>query len=56
MIWSNLCDYSDSCILVNGNTTVPNMAAADTAVNNTNKKNIKRCAPFTDCIAERNNT
>ena len=56
MISSNLCDYSDSCILVKGNTTAPNIATADAAVNNTNKKFFKHCAPFTDCITERNNT
>ena len=31
--------------------TVPNTAAAGTAVNNTNKKVVfKNCAPFTSCI------
>ena len=34
MIRSYLCD----CILVKGTITVPNMAAAGTVVNNTNKK------------------
>ena len=34
-----------------------NMAAANAAVNNTNKKLIfKNCAPFSDCITEINNT
>ena len=51
MIRSILCDYSDAFILVKGTITVPNAAAADAAVNNTNKKVIfKNSAPFTDCI------
>ena len=57
MIRSNLCDYSNVYILVNGTVTVSNIAAPGAAVNNTNKKVIfKNCAPFTDCIAEINNT
>ena len=57
MIKSNLCDYSDAYILVKGTITVPNMAAATVAVNNTNKKVIfKNCAPLTDCITEINST
>ena len=38
MIRSNLCDYSDTYILVKGTITVPNTTAASAAVNNTNKK------------------
>ena len=38
MISSNLCDYSDSYILVKGTITVNNTAAADADANNTNKK------------------
>ena len=50
MIRASLCDYSDSNILVKGTITVPNTAAADAAVNNTNKKVVlKNCAPFTSC-------
>ena len=53
----SLCDYSDAYILVKGTITVPNMAAAGAAVNNTNKKVIfQKCAPFTDCITEIYNT
>ena len=37
MIRSNFCDYSDAYILVKETITVPNTAAADAAVNNTNK-------------------
>ena len=45
-----LCDYSDAYILVKGNATVNNTAAADADANNTNKKVIfKNCAPFTNC-------
>ena len=53
MLRSSLCDYSDAYILVKGNISVNNTAAA----NNTNKKVIfKNCAPFTDCISKINNT
>ena len=53
----SLCDYSDAYILVKGTITVPNMAAAGAAVNNTNKKVIfKNIVSFTDCITEINNT
>ena len=54
---SNLCDYSDSYILVKETITVPNTAVTGAAVNNTNKKVIfKNFATFTDCITEINNT
>ena len=50
---SSLCDYSDAYILVKGNITVNNTAAAGTAANNTNKKVIfKNCAPYTNCISK----
>ena len=54
MLKSSLCDYSDTYILVKGNITVNNTAAA---ANDTNKKVIfKNCAPFTNCISKINNT
>ena len=54
MLRFSLCDYSDAYILVKGNITVNNTAAA---ANNTNKKVIfKNCAPFTNCISKINNT
>ena len=54
---SKLCDYSDAYMLVKGTLTVTNTAAAGAAVNNTNKKVIfKNCVPFTDFIANTNNT
>ena len=54
---SSLCDYSDAYILVKVPITVNNTAAADTDVNNTNKKVIfENCSPFTNCISEINNT
>ena len=57
IIRSNLCDYSDSYILFKGAITVPNTAAAGVEVYNTNKEVIfKNCAPFTDCITEKNDT
>ena len=57
MIRSILCDHSDAHILVKGTITIQNTAAAGAAVNNANKKVIfKKCASFTDCINEMNNT
>ena len=46
-----MCDYSDAYILVKGNITVSNAAAAGADANNTNN-----CAPFTRCISKINNT
>ena len=52
---SSLCDYSDAYILVKGNISLNNTAAA--ASNNTSKKVIfKNCAPFTNCISQISNT
>ena len=57
MLRSSLCDFSDAYILVKGNITVNNTAAADADANNTNKKVIfKNCAPFINCISKINNT
>ena len=57
MLRSILCDYGDAYILVKGNITVNNTAAAGNDANNTNKKVIfKNCAPFTSCISKINNT
>ena len=39
MLRSSLCDYSDAYILVKGNITINNTAAADANANNTDKKN-----------------
>ena len=56
MLKSCLCDCTDAYILVKGNITVNNTAAAGAAANNTNNKVIfKSCAPFTNCISEINN-
>ena len=57
MLRSSLCDYSDAYILVKGNITVNNTAAAGGDANNTNKKVIfENCASFTNCINKINNT
>ena len=57
MLRSSLCDYRDAYILVKGNITVNNTAAAGAAANNTNKKVIfKNCVSFTNCISKINNT
>ena len=57
MLRSSLCDYSDAYIIVKGNISVNDTAAADAAANNTNKKKIfKNCVPFIKCISKINNT
>ena len=57
MLKSSLSDYSDAYILVKGTISINNTAAQGAAANNTNKKVIfKKCAPFTNCISEINNT
>ena len=57
MLRYSLCDYGDTYILVKGNISVNNTAAAGADASNTNKKVIfKNCAPFTDCISKINNT
>ena len=57
MLRSSLYDYSDAYILVKGNITVNNTAAAGAAANNANKKVIfKNCVPFTNCISKIKNT
>ena len=57
MLRCSLCDYSDVYILVKGNISVNNTAAADADVHNTNKKVIfKNCTSFTDCISKVCNT
>ena len=54
---SSLCNYSDAYILVKETITVLNTAAADANANNANKNVIfKNCAPFINCICEKNNT
>ena len=53
MLRSSLCDYSDAYILVKGNISVNNTAAADNA---TKKVMFKNSAPFTNCISKMNNT
>ena len=57
MLRSSLCDYSDSYILFKGNISVNNTAAAGADASSTNEKVIfKKCAPFTGCISNINNT
>ena len=51
MLRSSLCDYSDAYILVKGNITINNTAAAGAAATNTNKKVIfKNCPPLTNLL------
>ena len=57
MLRSSLCDYRDAYILVKGNISVNNTAAAGATANNIGKKVIfKNCTPFTNCIIKINNT
>ena len=56
MLRFSLRDYSEAYILIKGNITVNNTAAAGADANNTNKKvTFKNCAPFTSCISKINN-
>ena len=55
MLKSSLCDYNDAYILVKGTITIE--AQTGDNPNNGNKEVVfKKCAPFTDCINEINNT
>ena len=56
MLRSSLCDHSDAYILVQGNITVNNTAAAGAAANNTNKKVIFKNCASTNCISKINKT
>ena len=57
MLRSSLCDYSDAYIVVKGNISVNNTAAAAADPNNRNKKVIfKNGEPFTNSISKINNT
>ena len=54
MLRSSLCDYSDAYTLDKVNISVNNTAAAVAAANNASQKVIfKNCAPFTNCISNK---
>ena len=59
MLRSNLCDYADAYILVNGTITM-NGAGADIATRQIDEREkgviFKNCAPFIKCISRINNT
>ena len=59
MLKSSLCDYSDAYILVKGTITITG-AGADAAAIQADERDkgvvFKKCAPFTNCISEINNT
>ena len=59
MLRSNLCDYADAYILVNGTITITG-ARDDTAARQADERDkgvtFKNCAPFTKCISRINNT
>ena len=56
---SNLCDYADSYILVNGTITITG-EVADVATERVDERDkevtSKNCDPFTKCISRINNT
>ena len=59
MLRSNLCDYADSYILVEGTITITGEgadAAAERADERDKGVTFKNCAPFTKCISRINNT
>ena len=59
MLRSNLCDYSDAYVLVNGAiiiTGVGNDGAMRQADERDKGVTFKNCAPFTKCISRINNT
>ena len=59
MLKSSLCDYSDAYIFVKGTITI-NGRGADAAARQADERDegvsFKNCAPFINCISERNNT
>ena len=59
MLRSNLCDYADAYILVNGTITITG-ARDDTAARQADERDkgvtFKNCAPFVKCISIINNT
>ena len=59
MLRSNLCDYSDSYILVKGTITITG-AGGDAAARQADERDkgvtFKNCVPFTKCISRINNT
>ena len=54
MLKSSLCGYSDAYLFVNGTITIQNTGKAGFS---NYRKNIiiQNCAPFTNCISEKNN-
>ena len=59
MLRSNLCDYADAYILVNGRITITgdgHAAAARQADERNKGEAFKNCAAFTKCISRINNT
>ena len=59
MLRSNLYDYADACIPINGRITITG-ARCDGAARRADKRHkgvtFKNCAPFTKCISTINNT
>ena len=56
MIRLNLCDHSDTYMLIKGTIAVPNTVATAGPNNREKKVIIKNNAPFINCISEINNT
>ena len=57
MLKSRLCNYKDTYLFVKRTISITNPAGAENIANSEDRKVVfKTCAPFTDCINERNNT
>ena len=57
MLKSRLCNYKDTYLFVKRTISITNPAGAGNIANSEDRKVVfKTCAPFTDCINERNNT
>ena len=56
MLKSRLCDYSDAYILFIGTITVARVLPQAEPDNDVKEVPFRNCAPFTDCISEKNNT
>ena len=57
MLETNWCDCNDIYILVKENKLIAAVPPPATSRNDNNKEVVfKNCAPYTDCISEKNNT
>ena len=56
MFKTNLCDYSDTYILVKRTITVTLVPPSAANPNNNKEVVFKNCGPFTDCLSQISNT